>query len=264
MRTPVKLSAGWLTDLAILRHTGSQITDRGDHLVIRSPRNPLFHWGNFLLVTDPASADDAPRWVATFAREFPGATHLALGLQRLPLAEPYARVGLDVGTDDVLTTPTLPEQRPLPEPYAARAFADDGDWAALLALNIDENHWEARFPEAEHRAYLIGQQAARRELVARGLGQWFGAFDAEGALAAYLGIVRCDELGRYQAVGTHPAHRRHGLAGHLLGGAARWAGERGVTRWVIVTESVNPAGRLYRSVGFTEDAVQVSAYRPAP
>lgn len=258
----VTLSAGWRTDLTILRHTGSQFTDGGDHLVIRTPRNPLFHWGNFLLVTDPGAADDARRWAEIFAREFPGATHLALGLPRLPLVEPYARLGLDVGTDDVLTTATLPEQRPLPEPYAARPFADDRDWAALLALNIAENRWDARFPEAEHRDYLTAQQALRRELVDRGLAQWFGAFDPAGELASYLGIVRCDDLGRYQAVGTHPDHRRQGLAGHLLGRAARWAGEGGTTRWVIVTESVNPAGRVYRSVGFSEDAVQVSAYRP--
>ena len=257
------LTAGWATDLAILRHTGSQIDDRGDHLVVRTPRNPTFHWGNFVLVTEPAAADDAERWHTAFTGEFPAATHVALGLPRLPLAEPYLRLGLDVGTDEVLTTTTLPEQRPLSGPYAARPFAGAADWSALLAVNILENRWEGTHPVDEHAEFLRAQQRLRQEMVGAGLAQWFGAVDADGTLAAYLGIVVCGELGRYQAVGTPPAHRRRGLAGHLLGLAARWAYERGVSEWVIVTETVNPAGRLYRGVGFVPDAVQVSAYRHA-
>ncbi len=206
--------------------------------------------------------DDAERWAATFAREFPGATHVALGLPRLPLAERYLRLGLNVGTEDVLVTTTLPEQRPLPGPYAARPFADAADWSALLTENTDENRRAGTFPEAEHVAYLRAEQTLREDMVNVGVAQWFGAFDADGRLAAHLGVVVCDDLARYQAVGTHPDHRRRGLAGHLLGLAARWAHERGVTEWVIVTETVNPAGRLYRSVGFAPDAVQVSVYRP--
>ena len=30
--------------------TGSQIEDRGTHLVIRTPDNPTYFWGNFLLL----------------------------------------------------------------------------------------------------------------------------------------------------------------------------------------------------------------------
>lgn len=33
-------SLGYRTDLALLRYGGSEIEDRGDHVVIRSPDNP--------------------------------------------------------------------------------------------------------------------------------------------------------------------------------------------------------------------------------
>jgi GNAT superfamily N-acetyltransferase len=75
-----------------------------------------------------------------------------------------------------------------------------------------------------------------------------------------LGIVLCGQdaegrvVARYQSVQTAVDHRRRGLAGHLLGVAAGWAAERGAQRWVIATESDNPAGRLYRSLGFTPDS----------
>ena len=51
---------------------GAEVADRGDYLVVRSPGNPDFWWGNFLLLAglarDPARAG---RWLARFAAEFP-------------------------------------------------------------------------------------------------------------------------------------------------------------------------------------------------
>ena len=57
-------------------------------------------------------------------------------------------------------------------------------------------------------------------------------------------------------------HRQRGLASHLLGLAAAWSAEQGCDRWVIVTEATNPAGRVYRSVGFELGAANVQVYRP--
>ena len=89
---------------------------------------------------------------------------------------------------------------------------------------------------------------------------FFGAF-ADGVLAAQLGIVRCGSTARYQHVLTDESHRRRGLASHLVGVAARWAADRGCGRWVIVTETTNPALAVYRGVGFESDGASVQAYR---
>ena len=43
-------SLGFRTDLRLLEMTGSEIEDRGTHLVIRTPANPTYFWGNFLLL----------------------------------------------------------------------------------------------------------------------------------------------------------------------------------------------------------------------
>ena len=79
-----RLPLGWATDIAVLEHAGSTVEDRGDHLIVRTPRNPTFHWGNCVLVTDPDAVDDAQRWVETFRGAFPAATWIAIGLIRLP------------------------------------------------------------------------------------------------------------------------------------------------------------------------------------
>ena len=43
-------SLGFRTDLALRVLEGAEVTDRGDCMVVRSPDNPTFWWGNFLLL----------------------------------------------------------------------------------------------------------------------------------------------------------------------------------------------------------------------
>ena len=108
---------GWATDLAILEHTGSVGRGaRSDHLVVRTPANPDFHWGNFLLVTDEDAVDDADRWVGDLRGGLParraGSRSGCRGC-RVPAA-PGPRTGSSLELEDVLSTRTLPRRTPLP------------------------------------------------------------------------------------------------------------------------------------------------------
>lgn len=260
----IAMPPGWETDLAVLRHTGSLFDDRGDHVVVRSPHNPTFHWGNLVFVTDTNSVDDAERWVSVFRDAFPEAGWVTLGLIRLPDDETsWTKQGLAVELDEVLTTTTLPRQTPLAEGYAVRQLESDEDWTAYVRRALMENDRTEENPAESYAVYMEAQAAARRAMSERGVAAFFGAFDGD-ALAADLGIVRCGTTARYQSVGTDEGHRRRGLASHLLGVAARWSVERGCSRWVIITESTNPAGRVYRSVGFEPDLGNAQAYRKPP
>lgn len=254
----VALTRGWQTDLAVLEHTGSLIDDRFDHIIVHSPENSTFHWGNYVLVTDPQAADDSARWVEVFRIEFPGAEHVSIGLPRMPSPGSWGGTGLVVDTDDVLFSEVLPQPRPLADGYLSRTFESDADWEALVRLDVADNARTGAQEPAGYESFLRDQGRARRRMVTAGVARWFGVFDAGGTLTASLGIVLCHELGRFQSVSTDAEHRRRGLAGHLVGLAARWAAGHGATAWVIVTESTNPAGRLYRSLGFQPDAVQVA------
>lgn len=254
------LPPGWETDLAVLQHTGSVIEDRGDHLLVRSPNNPDFHWGNFVFVTDEKAVDDADRWVDAFRSAFPEAAWVAIGLTRMPdNAEAWARRGLDLELDDVLTTRDLPQQTPLPEGYSVRRLTGE-DWMQSVARSVAENHRTGEHEPESFARFAQAQMEARRALSEREAAAFFGAF-ADEVLVADLGIVRCGTTARYQSVGTAEDHRRRGHASHLLGVAARWAADHGCDRWVIITEATNPAGRVYRSVGFEPDIGNAQAYR---
>ena len=255
------LPPGWQTDLAVLEHTGSTVEDHGDHLVVRSPASPDYHWGNCLFVTDPAAVDDADRWLGVFTAAFPDASWVAIDLPRMPddrAAWAAHQVGLELS--DVLTTDTLPRRTPLAAGYTVRRLAGD-DWADYVAREVAENDRTGEHDPVAHERFATQQMQVRRAMSEREVAAFFGAY-AGDRLVADLGIVRCGTTARYQSVGTDPDHRRRGLASHLLGVAAAWAAERGCDRWVIVTESTNPAGRVYRRLGFAPDVASAQAYRP--
>ena len=46
-----ELPLAWRTDLAILEMSGAQVTGFEDYILVRSPDNPGYHWGNCILVT---------------------------------------------------------------------------------------------------------------------------------------------------------------------------------------------------------------------
>ena len=257
------VSPGWATDLAVLEHSGSVVEDRGDHLVVRTPLNPDYHWGNCLFVTDADTVDDAPRWVAAFHDTFPQATWVAIGLARMPDdADVWAAQGLDLELDDVLSTRTLPKQTPLAEGYTVRRLGGD-DWQQCVRREMAENDRTGEYEPTGHERFVRARTTARRNLSDREVAAFFGAFSGD-TLVADLGIVRCGTTARYQAVSTEVEHRRKGLASHLLGVAARWAASHGCDRWVIITEATNPAGRVYRRVGFEPDVGNAQAYRRPP
>src|SRR5690348_7749885 len=133
------LPLGWHTDLAVLRRSGSVIDERPDHLLIRTPHNPLYHWGNFVLVTDPAAVGDAARWLELFEREFPDSAHRSVGLVADP-PDPSAWTALDLAIehDDVLATDARPDAAPVPQGYLVKQLADAVEWEQSHGLRVAE------------------------------------------------------------------------------------------------------------------------------
>ena len=256
------LDIGWSTDVAVLTLSGSSVDDRGDHLVVRTPANPTYHWGNCILVTDPAAADDADRWVHVFGATFPSATWVAIGLPRLPNdRRAWAAYELDLEVDQVLVASTLPDQTTRPDAFSIRRLTGD-DWEQDIALTIAENRRTGDWETDTYTAFARARTETKRDISARDDGAYFGAF-ADGLLTASLGIVRCGRTGRYQNVLTDASYRQRGLASHLLGVAARWAASHGCNRWVIITEATNPARRVYQRIGLEPHTTNVQAYGKA-
>jgi len=178
------LHLGWHTDLAVLRLAGSRIEQHADHVVVRTPTNPTYHWGNFVLVTDPEAVDDAERWVGVFERAFPEAAHRSIGLVSEPTDEQtWQAQGFEVEKDDVLATDSCPTPTPVPGGYLVRRLETAEDWDQSCGLRIvefaDEQGYEIEF---ERRSTEVRASMSERGHVA-----WFGAFHGD-RLAAELGM----------------------------------------------------------------------------
>lgn len=259
---------GLATDVAILKLGGSVIEAHPGYRVVRSPANPLFHWGNFVIVDPPGGDDveDAQRWVAVFEREFPAAAYVAISLPSQPTGPAWRVAGVPVEVDDVLTVSAdrhVPCESALPTGYRVVLLPDhgsaDGLWAGVGRLSLAE--LDEQLPQAANESFARARVVDKRMLTATGQAAFFAVLDSGEQVVANLGIVCCGRTARYQDVVTAAAHRGRGLAGHLLGVAARWAGEQGCQEWVIVAAADSPAGRIYRRAGFAEAFLNVSAYR---
>ena len=104
-------SLGFRTDVMLRALEGSEVTDHSAYPAVRSPANPAFWWGNFLLLPAPAARGQADQWLALFSAEFPDAAHVALGFDvtggdGTDLAG-FTAAGLEIQRDTVLTARAL-------------------------------------------------------------------------------------------------------------------------------------------------------------
>jgi len=242
---------------------GAEVIDRGDNLVIRSPDNPGFWWGNFLLLGAVPETGAAGEWLARFAADFPAARHVALAVDTTDEAAvipgEFAAAGLEPQRGTVLTCAAV---RPPPHPNGdteIRPLASDADWRQSFELGV------RCFGDDGAQEYLERRAAGRRRLTRAGAGAWFGAFSG-GRLLAQLGVCDAgDGFARYQDVETDPAARRRGLAGTLVWHAGRYGREvLGASTLVIVADPAAAAIRLYRACGFADLQSQLTFERPSP
>jgi len=258
-------SLGFKTDLALRRLGGSEIADRDEYIVVRTPANPDYRWGNFVLLPGPVRARDAERLMEIFAAEFPDVEHQAFGVDgtagRVGDHDTVKDLGLDIEINAVLTAHRLHEPARLGASGAVvRRLLADEDWeqAVALRLAVYELAWKPG-----QREFTARQFGEVRGCCERGDGAWFGAF-VDGRVVASLGLLRAwSGTARYQNVETHADHRRQGFASRLLYESSVWARDAlGVDTVVIVADPAYHAIDVYRSLGFEEIERQVQLERP--
>ena len=259
------LSLGWRTDLIFARFDG-QVTDCGHHVRVRTPGNPTFWWGNFLLFRHAPGAGDLERWMALFEEEIashqPASQHRAFGIdvrERLVLAPDFAAAGFALNEATVLTLARdqlLAPPRPWPEGFEFRVLDLPRDSADVVdkQVAVDGKRYE---PEG-YRVFATRQMARYAAMQRAGLGHWFGLVaqvDGRPVLAASCGLfrdpVRGDGLGRFQYVSTHPAWRRRGLCTALVHAACRHGFDAMDLRTlVMVADPGDVAIGVYESLGY--------------
>lgn len=268
-----ELSLGWRTDLIFARFDG-EVVARDDCLVVRTPANPGFWWGNFLLLDRAPRAGDAAHWTARFAAEIgtrqPGSRHVAFGIDapaRFELPTDFVAAGFTLGAATVLTMrgeQLRPPRKALdPAVYRIQPLALPAQSAQAVELHIASDAG-AHQPIAEYREFRERQMARYGAMERAGLGRWFGVFADDGrTLVADCGLFSDGTLGRFQHVSTHPAWRRRGLCAALIHAVCShgFATMR-LETLVIVADPDDVAIGLYESLGFVRGASTWQIERP--
>ncbi len=237
---------------------------------MRTPRNPTYWWGNYLLFDRAPREGDAAAWLAAFDREItqvqPASNHVAIGIEGdtpFELPPDFAAAGLERLT---LTTLTLTRDqlrapiKPLEPEFSVRAAELPARIGALAELQV-------AIDEGEHdpAGYRVFREQALRRYAAMqdaGLGHQFAVFartpHGERPVAD-CGLYRDGRgpgsVARFQHVGTHPQWRRRGLCSALVHRVCRHGFEvMGAQTLVMVADPADVAIGIYESLGFQRGA----------
>jgi len=255
-------SLGLSSDLSLL---DADVIDRGAYLVVRSPKEPNFYWGNLVVFSKPPQGQVKDAWEAIFAREFADLADVKhqtfawdvgggdASLQRF-LDDGYEEERTVVLTASEVCPPRHPNQD-----LEIRVLESDSEWN-----EVAESQFESRDPEHEeesYRVFLQGRLAALRARVDAGQGDWYGAY-LGGRQVGNLGVFRNGSSARFQVVVTRPEARRQGVCGTLVHYASeRTLAQPGVERLIMVADTEYHAARIYESVGFAATETLVGLCR---
>lgn len=260
-------SLGYRTDLFLLGLGGSELHDNGEYVVIRTPANPAFWWGNYLLYRTPFGPGDVQRRLAEFREEFPEAEHVAIGVDGTDgvvgvdgVKEEFTAQGATVDFSTVMAASTVVAPIRPNATSTYRLLSTDDDWAQLETLNLATATMKVDDTYVE---YNRRRGLADRGRVEAGHGHWFGAFDGE-RLQASLGLMFDGAgLARFQNVQTHPDDRNKGIASTLVHRASTYGlTEGGAKTLVMVADPDYLAIRIYRALGFSDSETQLGISIP--
>lgn len=255
------LSLGWRSHLLACGF-GGQIIERGDCIVVRSPSNPTYYWGNCLILPAAPRNGDLAHWLRRFEEEIasrqPQSQHLAFGIDAAVLSDelPSWR---DAGIDEFDETAvlTLSAVNSAPQPLVRNTpglvlRTLDLPREVELAVDAQVRSRDESFEEAGYRVYRRSAMQRMAAMQHEGTAAWFGAM-VGNVLAADCGLIHDGVTGRFQHVETQTDWRRRGLCRALVHHVCSHAfHELRLQQLVMCADPHDVAIGIYRSVGFTQ------------
>ena len=249
----MQLNSLLLKTSLIFARNESEIVERESYLAIKTPTNPGYHWGNFLIFKNPPEDGQIETWKKLFAREFPYYSEIkhyvfAWDELKAPSSPEYLAHGMELEKSVGLVAKELVRPKHFNEDIIVRPLQSEDEWMAA-----DELQTSTRLETYSYKEYFEfkrKQSLSYQKLVQKKQGYRFGAF-LKGQLVADLGIFHENRVARYQNVATHPDFRNRGICSTLVYTAGQIILSEGqVDQMVMVADPDYHAARIYESVGF--------------
>ena len=255
-------SLGRKTDLIFAKFSG-EVYDKNGCKVVRTPSNPGYHWGNYIVFNEEPKKGDLKKWKQVFDDEFEYYNephhYTFVWNNDKPGTDAHAEFleeGFEFDSAKVLLTTKLNKPKYYNAEIEVRTLVSDEDWEKAIQLQISSaekkylNHYYEEFKRKQFSQY--------RKMSEAGLGHWFGAFLGE-QIVGDLGVYFENDCARYQSVETHESFRRQGICGTLVYEAGQYAlSHYGVKYLVMEADPEYHAARIYESVGFKAKEINYS------
>lgn len=233
------------------------MTDRGQYVLIQTPSNPDFHWGNYIIFESAPILGDYEKWRGIYESEFQYLKpfrHMTFtwdkneSLASESEIENFKQAGFHLDRAKVLSTSQVNAPPKMNGQIQVRALQTDSEWEEAIHLQVECR--EPQYDRNTHEVFKRRQFLDYKKMHDQGLGHRYGAF-LNGQLVGELGIFHENGIARFQNVCTHPEFRRQGICGTLVYQAAKQA----LTKFPIQTlvmeaDADYHAASIYESVGF--------------
>ena len=255
-------SLGFKTDIMVIGFTG-KVTDCDDYVIVESPENPGYFWGNFILFANSPKSDLLGYYEDVFHKKIgykKDTRHISMGWDTGDINECkfFLDEGYKVEASIILSTNQTNKPPKFNSEVEVRPLISDQDWEDVVELQCLYND---DFELRKYKKFKQDQFYNYRKMSMAGHGHWYGAF-LNNKLVGDLGIFQSQGCGRYQSVETHPEYLRMGICGTLVyKSSILAASEFNIKTLVMVADEEYHAARIYESVGFKPSEKYVGVWK---
>ena len=247
-------SIGHSTDF-IFSDLSGRLIKKDDYIVIQTPCNPGFFWGNYIVFNKAPVTGDLDKWTSIFRKEFSyyeTYNHYAFtwidGQYNESVIDEFLNAGFEIEHVAVLSTNKVNPPPRFSKNIKIRKINTQREWNDVIENQIACA--EPRYNNDKYRVFKERQFSEYKKMSLANKGHWYGAY-INDQLVGDLGIFHEGRLGRYQNVGTHPDYRRQGICGSLVYESAKIALlNYPIDQLVMKADDDYFAAKIYESVGF--------------
>ena len=253
-------SQGFLTDL-MFHQERAEIEKHEDYMVIKTPDNPYYFWGNFIFLYNPPRVESIDIFESLFEEKFSSMPieHIAFtwdySEKNDQFYNNFQKIGYEIEKTKVLIADYLDVPRKCNQEIQIKQIETADEWNLVFENQIQCR--ESHFSEDSYRQFLEPKFLNYKKMIDDKKGYWFGAF-LNNLLVADLGLFFENQVARYQAVETLPQYRSKGICSTLLYRSSLILLDKVEIKTFVITAAFDyHAARIYQSLGFKESEILV-------
>ncbi|MEO0336944.1 MAG: hypothetical protein AAF202_11140, partial [Pseudomonadota bacterium] len=182
------------------------VEDKGSYTLIKTPSNPGYHWGNYIVFDRAPVSGDLNRWKSVFDREFvyyQEPHHYVFTWDtesdEKGVIDEFLEAGFEFDSAVVLTAKKLKKPPHFNNEIRIEKIKSDQQWEGVIKLQTLCS--DPKYVNEYYEDFKRSQVHQYRKMAEAGRGDWFGAF-VDDRLVGDLGVYFEGGIARYQNVGT--------------------------------------------------------------